>query len=386
VLLNHIDVVPAENTAKNIHPPFSGVITEGMVWGRGAIDNKGMAVMQLLGMEPFIEISRNTDLPFNITMLSVSGEETGGHNGAGLISDHFVEYLNPVAVYGEGGVGMTGIISKDPRMEVFGIAVSNKHSLWLELYHSIPTSGHGAVTPPNYVIKDFSGILNNIVNFKRHVSFNEATREMFFEMGKLEGRFKGMALKNLWLFRPLVIKGIKREDLVFCMCSNAISVSSINTPPGPPNQLPQEISFVLDCRLLPHYPTDRFMKKLSKAINNPGIQLRVIMENQRAEISPREKYYHFMKEALTAVYQGSSVVPIISPASDDNNYFRKHGIPTYGILPVVLDAELLMSIHNINERLPVDALEQGIRVYTELIRVIQGAYNAPLLTSRGPGD
>ena len=51
-----------------------------------------------------------------------------------------------------------------------------------------------------------------------------------------------------------------------------------------------------------------------------------------------------------------------------------------------MDPELLMTIHNINERLPVDALEQGIKVYTELIRVIQETEISPVLTSRNPAD
>jgi carboxypeptidase PM20D1 len=50
ILLNHIDVVPAGKSGEYTHPPFSGAIADGYVWGRGALDMKGMAVMQLLAM------------------------------------------------------------------------------------------------------------------------------------------------------------------------------------------------------------------------------------------------------------------------------------------------------------------------------------------------
>ncbi|MDD3568280.1 MAG: M20/M25/M40 family metallo-hydrolase [Bacteroidales bacterium] len=52
IFLNHIDVVLADNCELFTYPPFSGTIADGQVWGRGAIDSKGMAVMQLLANDP----------------------------------------------------------------------------------------------------------------------------------------------------------------------------------------------------------------------------------------------------------------------------------------------------------------------------------------------
>jgi len=70
------------------------------------------------------------------------------------------------------------------------------------------------------------------------------------------------------------------------------------------------------------------------------------------------------------VYTDSEVISLIVPASDDNNYFRSKGIPTFGILPIFLDAELMSSIHNVNERIPIKSLESGIQVYENLIHTI----------------
>jgi len=139
VLLNHIDVVPATREAEQeyTYPPFSGTIADGKVWGRGAIDNKGMGVMQILAMEKFLELAAETDLPFNVTMPSVS--------------------------------------------------VAFKLSLWLELNLINITSGHGAVPPPDYVLKEKTKALNRLLERNERVRFSETTRNMFRELGRIEG-------------------------------------------------------------------------------------------------------------------------------------------------------------------------------------------------------
>jgi carboxypeptidase PM20D1 len=377
ILLNHIDVVPAtdELAHEQIHAPFSGAIDDGMVWGRGAIDNKGMGVMQLLGMEYFLELASTIDLPFNVTMLSVSGEETGGYLGAAIVVDEFIELLNPVVVYGEGGAGIPGILRRDPDRKLFGISIAFKRSLWLELRLINVTSGHGAVPPPDYVVKEKIQALNRLLDRSERVRFSGITRKMFNELGKIEGGVRGLALRNIWLFRPFVIRSLRQEEVIFSLITNTATITSINSPPGAANQIPQEIVAVLDCRLLPETDTEDFIADLRRIFSNDAISINIIHERERTDSSETGEYFDFMKEALRAVYEGAGVIPVLAPASNDNNYFRALGIPAYGILPVYIPVYLLETIHNVNERIPVDALENGVAVYRELIRIIMASHD-----------
>jgi carboxypeptidase PM20D1 len=382
LLLNHIDVVPASEEIEFIHtyPAFSGTIANGEVWGRGAIDNKGMGVMQLLGMEYFLEMAAEVDLPFNITLLSVSGEETGGYTGANIVVNEFLEYLNPIAVYGEGGSGIPGILRREPDRYLFGVSIAFKRSLWLELRLSNITSGHGAVPPANYVTKEKVQALNRLLDRPQKIRLSPTTRHMFRELGRIEGGLRGLALRNIWLFRPLVIPALKQERIVFSLITNTATITSVNSPAGAANQIPQEIIAVLDCRLLPETDTEEFIEELRKALDNDDILIRVIHERERTPSTHVEEHYYYMKEALKKVYPGAGVIPILAPASNDNNYFRQFGIPTYGILPVFIPAFYLETIHNIDERIPIDALEKGIAVYRELIRIImESGHEATLI-------
>jgi carboxypeptidase PM20D1 len=374
ILLNHIDVVPAYNTDEFKYPPFSGAIAEGQVWGRGAIDNKGMAVMQLLAMERFVELAKYTDLPFNITMVSVSGEETGGHSGAKVVTERFAHILNPIVLYGEGGTGIPDLLVNNPSRKVFTVSTTFKRSLWLKLTLSMNTSGHGSVPPNRYAVQEKIRSLYGIVRWNRKVMFSKSTRTMFREIGKLEGGFRGAVLRNLGLFRPLAVRAMRRDEIVYSLITNTITITGINTPEGPPNQIPQEISVVLDCRLLPDVKTEDFIKEVKKIVNNNDVAIEIIQEDKMAKPTELDQYYQHIKQALLKVYPNSGVVPILSPASNDNNYFRAIGVPAYGILPVFISMEHLESIHNIDERMPIDALEKGIMVYHELLNIIFESY------------
>lgn len=370
VFLNHIDVVPAVSVDEFTYPPFEGVIADGKVWGRGAIDNKGMAVMQLLAMQYYVDLATETDLPFNITMLSVSGEETGGEKGAKIIVSEFFDLLNPVVVYGEGGSGVPDVLVREPDRKLFGISIAFKRSLWVELTLAMTTSGHGSIPPSSYVVQDKIQALNRLTERNRRITFSESTRNMFYELGRVEGGMRGLALRNLRLFRPFVVPAMRREEMIFALITNTITITGINTPEGPPNLIPQEITAILDCRLLPETDTGKFLEKIRRSLVNSDVDIRVIKEAVHAPPTQPDEFYDYMKEALQRVYHGAGVIPILAPASNDNNYFRSQGIPTYGILPVYLPVYLLETIHNVDERLPVDDLEKGVEVYRQLIAVL----------------
>lgn len=378
ILLNHIDVVPAGKSGEYTHPPFSGAIADGYIWGRGALDLKGMAVMQLLAMTHYIDQSRENDLPFNITMLAVSGEEKGGDTGARIISERYMEYLNPVAVYGEGGVGLPGVLTDEER-KLFGISVADKRTLWLEvtLEMNMP-GGHGAITPFNYVVLDKIRALNRLANRSRRVRFTETTRNMFYELGLIEGGIRGLALRKPGVFRPFVTRAIKREEIIYSLVTNTVTITGINTPYGPPNLIPQEITTLLDCRLLPEVDTEEFISKVKDILGNDIMRIRILNEDTHTYPTRPDIYYDMMVEALEVVYPGSAVIPILAPASNDNGYFRYHGIPTYGLLPVFIPVNVLETIHNVDERIPVDAMEQGIAVYSELIRRVISQETTPV--------
>jgi carboxypeptidase PM20D1 len=372
VFLTHIDVVDAQEEHLNQYPPFSGIIAENCVWGRGTLDNKGMGIMQLMAISKYVELAKTSDLPYNITLLAVSSEEIGGVKGAKIISEHFLDQINPVVVYGEGGSGFDGLFSKEPQKHVYGISVAAKRYLWIELSLNVKVSGHGSIPPPNYSTQELINALARVLNINKYrpLQYSDPAIRMFKDVGEIERGYRGRAFRNIKSFSPLVSSKLRKNILTYSVLSNTITITSLFTTPGAPNVIPSQTKAILDCRLLPGVTTDEFVDKMRKWLMNDSIKIKIIGESILAPSTVPENFFYKMKIALQKEYQDSEVISLIFPASNDNNYFRAKGIPTYGILPIFMTPEMMGSLHNVNEKIPIESLESGIRVYDHLIHEI----------------
>ncbi|NMC38167.1 MAG: M20/M25/M40 family metallo-hydrolase [Bacteroidales bacterium] len=367
ILLNHIDVVPEGATSRWKYPPFSGAIIGDTIWGRGTADMKGAAVMQLLAISSFAGEAGKTDLPFNVTLLCVSGEEKYGEKGAGIISGSFLSELNPAAVFGEGGIGTKNILRGDPEKLVFAISISEKRALWLKLSLNHESSGHGSVPPTEYSNKIMIKALHSLVNSDPRIRFNESTRSMFRAYGKMEKGITGMVLNKPGLFKPLIAGRLRKDPLLLSTVTNTMTITRFADQENEINQIPQEAEVMLDCRLLPETPTDKFIGFIRKKLRTRDIEISIISETKNAPSTVPDRYYNIFSESIDETYPGAGIMPVLFPATTDNNYFRNAGIPVYGIIPAVLGEELIKAIHNYNERIPVESLVKGTEVYIRFI-------------------
>lgn len=374
IFLNHIDVVPATDSSEVwTHPPFSGAIKDGVVWGRGAIDNKSMAIMQLMALKDFVGLSKKKDLDHNVSILSVSSEEVGGLLGAKLIADNHLEYLNPVVVLGEGGSGVSDILVSNPDQVVFGISIAQKNRLWLQLELNTASAGHGAVPPEEYSNQLMVKALNRLVRRKPRIVITEPAELMFQEIGEMEKGIRGFVLRHIRTFRPFLRFFLRKDHLVFkSLITNTVTITHVSNPLKSSNQIPQNVLVNLDCRLLPGTNVEQFIKRIRQNLRNDDITIiNKSVVNERAELSPVESdFYKSLETSIASVYTGAKTIPILFPASNDNAFFRTKGVESYGLLPVLLTDELLNSIHNSNERMPVSELEKGIEVYTIFLKTV----------------
>lgn len=369
VFFNHIDVVPATDTAGWKYDAYSGKIVNGYIWGRGAIDAKGLAIMQLMALLEIKKKAEYRELPYNVTLLCVSGEEVGGSTGAKIITDFYMGYLNPVVVFGEGGSGLKGALASNPGQKVFGISFAEKKTLWLKLELTQNSFGHGATPAPVYANKSMISALNQLQTRKIKLRFNRSNRLMFRRLGRAEGGVRGFLIHNIswWLLQPLVKKHLLSDPLYTSMVTNTITVTQIYTPPGPPNKIPDYASAILDCRLLPGTNKKRFIRRLKNILDEPDMQITIINESPDCKPSKLNAFYESMKTAILDYHPNAEVIPILFPASTDNSYFRAKGIPVYGLIPAVLDKEMIGNVHSSNEKISLEALESGINVYASFL-------------------
>lgn len=369
ILSSHLDVVPANEVKNWRYPPFEAQLVNDTIWGRGAIDCKGLAVMQLSAILSFFEKSKTEELPYNITFLGLSGEENNSPNGASFMVQNHLKELNPCVVFGEGGSGLTHLVPSKPELEVFGISVAEKSSLWLRVDAKNKTHGHGAVPPDFYANKRLIRALIDLLNQKKPVKFSKVSRQMFKDLGKMEGGFKGFIIKHInWaIFWPFVKKYFREGEIFSVLVNNTFVITemaSLNT--GATNQIGNGAYAILDCRLLPGTDKKKFIRRMQFAL---GLKVTIteLSESPNTAPSAKDAYYEEMQKALQSVYPKSMVSPILFPASTDNNYFRQYQIPTFGIIPVVFSRAALDGVHGDDEYLPVKDLKLGIEVYKRFL-------------------
>lgn len=376
VLLNHLDVVPIKDRSQWKAPPFSGQVCQGRIYGRGALDMKGPAAMQLLALSRAAEgLANPQQLPFNFTMLCVSGEEKGGKNGAEAVLKDHLQTLNPTVVFGEGGSGMDSLLQSHPGRTVFGVSVAEKKSLWLRLTLAFPTYGHGAVPTKNFPTGQMVRTLHRIEVDQRQLTIDPVSQQMFRTLGQHEKGARGFVLRHLhWrTFRPLLRKETHKNPFFRAMLANTAVLTRLETPSGPPNQIAQQVSATFDCRLLPSTTAEEFIAKLREKYLGPHWSIERLNHTPEAQPSEPGRFFRAAKHSLKAVYGPQTVVaPILFPATSDNSRFRNAGVKTFGILPLILSKTEIAMVHNTNESIAIKDYLRGIAVYEALIRRIAG--------------
>ena len=367
VLLSHIDVVPPGEDSLWCYPPFGGVIADGFVWGRGAIDCKSMGIMQLMAISHYVDFAASNDLPYNFSLLAVSNEELGGKLGAKIIVDQYLEELNPVAVYGEGGAGIKGIIAAYPDTTYFGIEVQQKTNLWFRIMASEAVSGHGSIPPNMYPAKQIAQITASLTNSKQPIKITPSGRQMFRKLAEHEKGFLKFALRNMTFCKIFFPGKIRQDPFINALLTNTITVTGLESSTTASNQIAYSSMATFDCRLLPGVAPDKFLKANRKHFGDLYHKIEIIDISPISTISDAGYFYIALSNAIQQVYEGALTGPMLFPAINDNAYFREKGIPTYGINPLIFTQELIETIHYFDERIEVESLERGTDVYKALI-------------------
>lgn len=377
VFLNHIDVVDPGDTSEWKHEAFSGYIGEDFIWGRGAIDNKGMAVAQFAALVRFIQKERVNNIPFNVSILCVSGEETGSYGATEVVSN-YLDDLNIKLILGEGGSGVTQILKSDPDKPIFGISTSEKSRLVIDLDLNLKSSGHTSIPPNEYALKEMVEALERLVDKKPRIRFNKVNRRSLWQLGKAEGGIRGFVLKYYWFpfFRPFVVKEIRRDPEVAAFYSNTISISNIAVPNLQDNQLSGAISVTLDCRLLPEISETKFIRRIDRILKDKRIKISIKNFVKSPGRTYNPDYYRILDESIQAIHPQGNNIEIIFPATSDNSIFRSHDIDVFGIFPAVFSREEMESIHNVNERISHKAFHDAIDVYHHFLMGIYKFYKA----------
>jgi acetylornithine deacetylase/succinyl-diaminopimelate desuccinylase-like protein len=343
LLLHHMDVVPAD-PARWARDPFGGEIADGRLWGRGAMDMKGIGVVHLMA---FLTLKRqNVPLSRDVIFMAVPDEEIGGDLGNRWMIEHHYAELDPEFVLDEGGFGSGDLFAAGKR--VYGISVAEKKILWLTL-RAEGVAGHGSQphdqNPNDRLVRAIARLLAEPLP----TSDFEVLRVMRERVGTFA-----------------------RNKFTNAIQHSTISLTTMSAGVGDPpkiNVIPSVAEATLDCRVLPGTSRDEWLAEIRRRLGDPDITIEVSYESEDPVVTPVDTpLYRALEAAVLRDDPGAIVTPILIPYGTDSNAYRPRGVMAYGFVPALLPADALASMHGDAEFFPIDQLGRAARILFEALR------------------
>lgn len=355
VLMSHSDVVEAHESW--IERAFSGEIIDGRVIGRGAIDMKGMLVMELVTFLSFAK--KEKDLQKPLMFLVVPDEESGGELGAKYLVENFSSYFSSYRyVLNEGGFGIKEFPKKNKNF--FALQTAEKGILGLKL-KALGVSGHGSMPSKESSVSHMLGYIEHIKKELGAPTITPMIEPFLKEMGEALG-FPYSFILPLAKYPPvfqLLKKRLLEKDSVRAMLQNTFTVTSLHTKDLGPNVIPQVSEAYLDVRVLPSVHVEHFIDRLFEIAKDYQVSIEVKERSDSTRSSEKTPFFDILKKTLIEASSNSHVSPYVSPGATDNRYMRKLGLQAYGIIPILIPMSELSMLHGKGESLSIENLKFG---------------------------
>ncbi|MFE9453250.1 M20/M25/M40 family metallo-hydrolase [Streptomyces sp. NPDC006739] len=351
----HLDVVPA-NAADWTHHPFSGEVTDGCVWGRGAVDMKDMDAMTLAVVRDRLRSGRRP--PRDVVVAFLADEEAGGTYGARYLVDHHPELFEGVteAISEVGGFSFT--VNEQRRLYLIQTAEKGMH--WMKLTVA-GTAGHGSMIHRDNAITELSEAVARVGRHRFPVRVTKTTRAFLDELGDALGTELDPEDMESTLAR---LGGIAK--LIGATLSNTANPTQLGAG-YKVNVIPGEATAHVDGRFLPGFE-EEFLGDLDKLLG-PNVRREDVHSDKALETTFDGALVDAMQSALLAEDPAAKAVPYMLSGGTDAKSFDDLGIRGFGFAPLKLPPELDFAgmFHGVDERVPVDGLRFGVRVLDRFI-------------------
>ena len=365
ILLNHMDVVLATREYWTVDP-FGGLIKDGYVWGRGALDMKGEGIAQLMTM--LVLKRARVPLKRDVIFLATSDEEIGAGVGAAWIADQRPDLVRGAEfVLNEGGLTRAGPGGEG--VQFYGVGTTEKSPYWLDVI-AHGTAGHGSRPTPDNPVHRLIRALSRIAAWQTPLTVTPTVERSFRDLATIE---RDSTVRR-WLsdirtaLRDTVAVRVLTADLTYnALLRNTISITGLKGS-DKTNVIPPVATAALDVRLLPGQDPAAFLAELTRVVDDTAVTLRSQGPNWPATESSTETE---MFRAITAVAHARQpnalVTTVMLPGFTDSHYFRRMGIASYGLSPFPLTLGDTRGVHGNDERISIDALRFGVRFYYDVV-------------------
>lgn len=365
LMVGHVDVVTSASQNWT-HPPFSGAIADGFVWGRGALDMKGGVAMMV---SAFLRAkTEGFDLPGDVILAILSDEEVDGEYGAKYLVENHAEVFEGVRyAIGEGG----GFSLRMGGRKFYTVMVGEKQICSIRATLRGP-GGHGSLPVRGGAMAGLGAVLQKLDRGRLPVHITPIVRQMMERMGAALPFPKNVVLSQLlnpaltdWILDRLGAQGALLDPVLH----NTVSPTIVNGG-HKINVIPSQVSLEMDGRLLPNFQPEDMLKELGQMLGD-GVALEVTRFDPGPG-DPDMGLFDTLSELLREADPEGIPLPILLTGVTDARYFASLGIQTYGFTPMELPEGLIRTAHGEDERVPVEAVGFGTGVIASLLQRFGG--------------
>ncbi len=373
VLMSHQDVVPAEGEWK--YPPFSGQISEGKVWGRGASDTKCSLMAFFQAAE---ELLREGYVPEQDVYLSSSCTEEWAGDGCGkLVTELERRGVRPFLVCDEGG----GIIT-DPVGGIRGnfgmVGVFEKGKADIRL--TAKSNGGHASAPGQHT--PVARLADFVYGFEHHSPFRKRmlpeVQALFEQLAPYAPFYMRVPFSNMWLFKPLLLLALPhispqagamlKTTIAFTMLAGADAY----------NTLPQEAVLGANMRFIPHEGMEKSLAKVRKRAKRHQLELEVLyaVDSSRS-VDIHGEGFALIRRVIGEAFPGLETCPYVMTGATDARNYERIAEHVVRFAPVIYGPEQMRGMHGINENIEINCLPGAVDFYQQLIRAFEPVPEKP---------
>ncbi len=374
LLAAHADVVGVEREKWTVDP-FQGVVQDGYIMGRGAIDFKGG--LAVFAQAVMLLAKNKVPLSRDVIFLSEADEEGGKYNTSWLAQSHW-DKIECEFSLNEGG----WIIKRaDGKVRYVSISTADKSGVSL-LLTAHGKSTHSSMPRPDNAIFTLAKALAKIADYDTKPTLIPSTKEFFLTLAKTSQPPMSTYFTNLVNGSdPELVKQADREiskdPLLHAIMRNTIAPVLMNAG-FRGNVIPGSAEATINFRLIPGANTADLIGEMKRVIGDANVDVTIASSaiggntgvlNIAPSTQETELYAALVRQSKV-VYPEAAVTPYLFQAGTDSAAWRSRGIPVYGIYPYPIDAEDLSRMHGNDERVSIESLRSGTDlVYKTLVEV-----------------
>ncbi|MFZ0736774.1 MAG: M20/M25/M40 family metallo-hydrolase [Candidatus Acidiferrales bacterium] len=355
LLMAHMDVVGVDKSKWSVDP-FGGIIKDGYLYGRGAIDDKGMLAAN---MATIVALKRGAvRLNRDVIFLAEGDEEAGGPTGMKFAVEKHWDKIAAGSALNEGGY----VVSKDGKIQYIGIQASEKVSVNVEVV-ATGTSGHGSIPRPDNAVVHLAAAIEKIGAYQAPVQLSTITRAYFEQLATVEDEETGKWMRALESpdRQEHAARIISQDPYWNSMLRDTIAPTMLEAGVRA-NVVPSVARATLNIRLLPGNQLAPLLAKLAPLVNDPQVKFEV--EPDGWETAPSSALdsalYKAIAKAASQEFPGTLVLPMMSTGATDSTPLRLRSVQAYGLLPFPLTQEDRLRMHADDERIPLDSFRKGV--------------------------